>query len=32
MAIAIVALTDAWAHRALTICVRDLRELPPVAR
>jgi DNA-binding transcriptional LysR family regulator len=32
MSIAIVPLTDAWAHRALTICVRALKELPPVAR
>jgi DNA-binding transcriptional LysR family regulator len=32
MAIAIVALTDAWAHRGLMICVRAFAELPPVAR
>src|SRR5437016_1245846 len=32
MAIAAVALTDAWAVRDLTICVRRLRELPPYAR
>ena len=32
MAIAVVALTDAWAARDLTICVRGLAELPPYAR
>src|SRR5882762_408768 len=32
MAIAVVALTDAWAVRELTICIRRLRELPPYAR
>jgi DNA-binding transcriptional LysR family regulator len=32
MAIAAVALTDAWAARELTICVRSTRELPPYAR
>jgi len=32
MAISIVALTDAWAPRELTICVRNSRELPPYAR
>ncbi|HXW26495.1 MAG TPA: LysR substrate-binding domain-containing protein [Xanthobacteraceae bacterium] len=32
MAIVPVALTDAWAPRALTICVRRLDELPPYAR
>lgn len=32
MAIATVALTDAWAVRELTICVRNLGELPPYAR
>ncbi|HEV3396066.1 MAG TPA: LysR family transcriptional regulator [Xanthobacteraceae bacterium] len=32
MAIVPVALTDAWAARALTICVRRLKELPPYAR
>ena len=30
--LAIVALTDAWAVRDLTICVRSLAELPPYAR
>src|SRR5205823_9782637 len=29
IAIAVVALTDAWAVRELTICVRRLRDLPP---
>src|SRR4029077_13314866 len=29
MAIATVALTDLWAARELTICTRNLRELPP---
>jgi DNA-binding transcriptional LysR family regulator len=32
MAITAVALTDAWAVRDLTICVRSLEELPPYAR
>jgi DNA-binding transcriptional LysR family regulator len=32
MAIVPVVLTDAWAARALTICVRSLKELPPYAR
>jgi len=32
MAITAVALTDAWAARDLTICVRSLHELPPYAR
>jgi DNA-binding transcriptional LysR family regulator len=32
MAIAAVALTDAWAVRDLTICVRAMQELPPYAR
>jgi DNA-binding transcriptional LysR family regulator len=32
MAIATVALKDAWALRELTICVRDLAELPNYAR
>ena len=32
MAIIAVALTDPWAVRELTICIRDLRELPPFAR
>ena len=32
MAIAVVALTDGWAVRELTICIRRLRELPPYAR
>jgi DNA-binding transcriptional LysR family regulator len=32
MAIAIVTLTDPWAVRELTICVRQLGELPPYAR
>ena len=32
MAIAVVALADAWALRDLTICVRRLRDLPPYAR
>jgi DNA-binding transcriptional LysR family regulator len=32
MAIAVVALTDAWAMRQLTICIRSLAELPPYAR
>jgi DNA-binding transcriptional LysR family regulator len=32
MAIAVVALTDPWAVRELTICIRSLAELPPYAR
>jgi DNA-binding transcriptional LysR family regulator len=32
MAIATVALSDAWALRELTICVRSMRELAPYAR
>jgi DNA-binding transcriptional LysR family regulator len=32
MAIAVVPLTDAWAVRELTICVRSIDELPPYAR
>jgi len=32
MAITAVRLTDAWALRELTICVRDERALPPYAR
>jgi DNA-binding transcriptional LysR family regulator len=32
MAIATVRLTDPWALRELTICIRDLAELPPSAR
>jgi DNA-binding transcriptional LysR family regulator len=32
MAIATVALKDSWALRELTICVRDLEELPNYAR
>ena len=32
MAIAIVELTDPWAVRDLTICIRQLSELPPYAR
>jgi DNA-binding transcriptional LysR family regulator len=32
MAIAVVTLTDPWAVRELTICVRDFEELPPYAR
>jgi len=32
MAIATVALSDAWAARELTICMRNLQELPPYAR
>jgi len=32
MAIATVALTDSWAERDLTICVRSIGELPPYAR
>jgi len=30
--LAIVALTDAWAVRDLTICLRSLAKLPPYAR
>ena len=32
MAIAVVPLTDAWAARELTICVRSMKELPLFAR
>jgi hypothetical protein len=32
MAISAVQLTDAWALRELTICVRDEDALPPYAR
>jgi DNA-binding transcriptional LysR family regulator len=32
MAIKVVALTDAWAARELTICIRRFSELPPFAR
>ena len=32
MAIKAVELTDPWALRDLTICVRDLKALPPYAR
>src|ERR1700738_308491 len=32
MQIAVVDLTDAWAVRELTICVRSFAELPPYAR
>jgi DNA-binding transcriptional LysR family regulator len=32
MAIDAVQLTDAWALRELTICVRDMKALPPYAR
>jgi len=32
MAIAAVALTDPWAVRELTICIKRLSELPPYAR
>src|SRR5258706_10276358 len=32
MAIVPVALTDPWAVRELTICIRSLEELPPYAR
>jgi len=32
MAIVPVPLTDAWAVRELTICIRSLDELPPYAR
>jgi DNA-binding transcriptional LysR family regulator len=31
-AIAVVALTDEWAQRNLTVCIRSLQELPPYAR
>ena len=32
MAIAVVPLTDAWAERELTICIRKMEELPLYAR
>ena len=32
MAISAVRLTDAWALRELSICVRDIKTLPPYAR
>ncbi len=32
MALAVVELTDDWALRELTICVRSLEDLPPYAR
>jgi hypothetical protein len=32
MKIVPVTLIDAWAMRALTICIRSLEELPPYAR
>jgi DNA-binding transcriptional LysR family regulator len=32
MQIAVVDLTDAWAVRELTICIRSIDELPPYAR
>jgi hypothetical protein len=32
MAISAVRLTDSWAPRELTICVRDIDALPPYAR
>jgi hypothetical protein len=32
MAISAVHLTDSWALRELTICVRDVEALPPYAR
>jgi hypothetical protein len=32
MAIKAVDLTDTWALRDLTICVRDIGALPPYAR
>jgi DNA-binding transcriptional LysR family regulator len=32
MAISAVCLTDPWALRELTICVRDVNSLPPYAR
>jgi DNA-binding transcriptional LysR family regulator len=31
-AIAVVALTDDWAERNLTVCIRSLDDLPPYAR
>jgi hypothetical protein len=32
MAIKVVELSDPWAVRELTICVRDVGSLPPFAR
>ena len=32
MAIAVVPLTDPWAVRELTICMRGMDDLPPYAR
>jgi hypothetical protein len=32
MAIKAVQLTDPWALRELTICVRDIETMPPYAR
>jgi len=32
LAIAVVALSDPWAPRELTICIRNLAALPPYAR
>ncbi len=32
MAISAVRLTDSWALRELTICVRDVEAMPPYAR
>ena len=32
MSLGIVELTDDWARRDLTICVRDLDQLAPYAR
>jgi hypothetical protein len=32
MAIGVVALSDPWAVRELTICIRSLDDLPPYAR
>jgi DNA-binding transcriptional LysR family regulator len=32
MAISAVELSDAWALRELTICIRSFAELPPYAR
>ena len=32
MAIKAVELSDAWALRELTICVRDFKALPPYAQ
>jgi hypothetical protein len=32
MTIAAVGLSDAWAVRDLTICVRSVADLPPYAR